>query len=536
MIPRYSRPQMADLWSERAKYQSWAQVERAHLATLVESKEAPAAVLSSFEKALNQKSEQDFLRREKETGHDVIAFIAELGDCMGDDGSYLHRGLTSSDVLDTSLALRVKDSLNILRQSVSEVRVALTERAFQFADTLCIGRTHGIHAEPLSFGQVLASHFAEFQRAHGDLIEAEKGISYGKLSGAVGHYSQLSPQFEQRVLQKLGLDAETVATQVVPRDRLVRVATAATTTACAVERFATNLRHWARTELGEVLEPFSEKQKGSSAMPHKKNPILGENLCGLARTIRGYADMLTENVALWHERDISHSSVERIVLPDLFVTLDFMLSRLADVVRDMKVRPEVMQKNLDKTGGLWCSQTVLTALVEYGMNRTKAYELVQRICLPLSEQVAFGTLKADSLFDGLSAEKSVKDILGESKLRDLFRKDRFLSSVPTVFQRCFGITPEAYAKINRKDVRATVPALQAVYKVTVELLPDVLDTEAKTVEHDFKAKEPRLIQLRKQKSFLVRLPLGSSVDNVRAYASEVLVNPVMEQFKVEVIQ
>ena len=261
MIDRYSRPAMKAIWTEDCKYQTWAQVERAHLSVLVEMNQAPLAVLAALDSACALKSDADFLAREQETGHDVIAFISELASAMGDHGRYLHRGLTSSDVLDSALSLRMKRSLDVLIESVAGVRNAFAAQSFAHAHTLCIGRTHGIHAEPLSFGQVLASHFSEFQRVHLGLIEARKNISTGKLSGAVGHYSQLGPDVERRVLNRLDLSPEEVATQVLPRDRILKVAHAVEAVANATDRFAVNLRHWARTELGEVLEPFSSKQK-----------------------------------------------------------------------------------------------------------------------------------------------------------------------------------------------------------------------------------------------------------------------------------
>lgn len=537
MIERYSRQEMRDIWTDQAKYASWARVERAHLETLVERREADPAALEALTRACSEKGPADYLRREAETGHDVIAFIAELASAMGDHGRHLHRGLTSSDVLDSSLGLRIKHSLEVLLQSLAGNREALAFQAFTHANTLCIGRTHGIHAEPLSFGQVLSSHFAEFQRAHVGLLAALKQASTGKLSGAVGHYSQLSPDFEARVMQKLGLDVEAVATQVVPRDRLLRVAQAVENAANAVDRFAVNMRHWARTELGEVLEPFSEKQKGSSAMPHKRNPVLAENLSGLARTVRGYTSMLTQNVALWHERDISHSSVERIALPDLFATADFMLDRCARLIKDMQVRADVMVANLNKTGGLWCSQTVLTALVESGLGRTEAYEMIQRIALPLGSRAALGQgVPASAFLDALLAEKQVTALVGAENLRVLFKPERFLASVPVVYKRVFGVVPEEYERRKSEPLQAVVPALHKVYAITVELLPDVLDTEAKTIENDLKHFGATSLSLRQAKTFTVRMATESSADTLKRYAQETLHNAVIERISFEVIQ
>jgi adenylosuccinate lyase len=537
MIERYSRAEMKEIWTEEAKYGSWESVEKAHLETLVERSEAPASVLKAFDDACKTKNASDFLRREIETNHDVIAFIAELADAMGDEGRFLHMGLTSSDVLDTSLSLRVRKALRVILGSLARTREAFAFQAFTHAYTPCVGRTHGIHAEPMSFGQVLASHAAEFQRAHHDVLTALQVCNTGKISGAVGTWSQLPPDFEARLLAKLGLEPETVATQVLPRDRLVRVGQALVNVANAVERFSVNLRHWARTELGEVLEPFSQKQKGSSAMPHKRNPVLAENLTGLARTVRGYAQMLTENNALWHERDISHSSVERMALPDIFVTADFLLDRTAKLVQGMVVRPEVMMANLMRTGGLWCSQSVLTSLVDRGMQRTEAYEMLQRIALPIAERSALGAVKENEFLEGLQKEKRIVEILGQETLKKLFVLDRFLMHVPLVFRRVFGMTPEDFAGTAKElPLSARIPTLQKIYKVTVGLLPDVLDTEAKTIENDFHAHGGNSVSLRIQRSFILRLPNEKSVDSLRDYAKDVLQNAVIEQMQIEEMQ
>jgi adenylosuccinate lyase len=536
MIERYSRPEMKAIWTEDAKYASWAEVEKAHLSALADSGEAPIEVLTVFDTALNSKNSSDFLKREQETGHDVIAFVSEVGDAMGDKGHYLHKGLTSSDVLDTSLSLRTRKSLEIISNTLQKLRENLTIRAFEHVNTICIGRTHGIHAEPMAFGQVLASHFAEFQRAHIQILEAQKTMSFGKLSGAVGTYSQLSPNFELAVLNKLNLEPESIATQVIPRDRFVSVAFAILAATNAVERFATNIRHWARTELGEVLEPFGKKQKGSSAMPHKKNPILAENLCGLARTIRGFVSMLSDNGALWHERDISHSSVERMALPDLFITADFMLSRCASLIDGMQIHPEAMIATLWKTGGLWASQSILTALVSNGMNRTEAYELVQSIALNISTMVSTRRVSQKQFLDDLLANKKVCEIVESKTITTLFETDRYLKSAQVTFKRVFGITPEEYFRKKSEHVNFKVPVLQKIIKVTVELLPDVLDTEAKTIANDIKISGNDIISMRQQKSFFIRMPGNSTPENIKKYACEVLHNPVIEQFKVEVVQ
>jgi adenylosuccinate lyase len=536
MIERYSRAEMKVFWTEEAKYQAWAEVERAHLQALSELQTAPKEIIASFDNALKTKTIHDYLRREQETNHDVIAFVAEIGDAMGESGHFLHKGLTSSDVVDTALCLRIQKSLSILTTNLSQLRKNLTKQAFEHASTVCIGRTHGIHAEPISFGQVLTSHFAEFQRAHLNILQAKRLSAFGKLSGAVGTYSQITPDFEFLVLKKLNLQPETVATQVIPRDRIVIVAQAILSCAQAIERFCTNLRHWARTELGEVIEPFSKKQKGSSAMPHKKNPIYSENLCGLARSIRAYAQMLSENVALWHERDISHSSVERLALPDMFVTIDFMIARTSHLIENMEIRPEVMQKNLWKTGGLWASQSVLTALVSSGMNRTQAYEIVQGIALEISEKVSSSNLDKDEFLNKLLMHDRIHDIVGENTLKSLFNSTKYLQHVPTTFKRVFGITPEEFNRKETIEIEKKVPALHTIIKVTTQLQPDVLDTEAKTILNDLQIIEKNAIELQQQKNYLIRIPFNISIDNCENYARDVLYNQVIEQIQIEVIQ
>ncbi len=536
MIDRYSRESMKALWSEDAKYESWAQVEKAHLQTLVEFNLAPAPTVTAFEKALSKKSPQHYLQREQETNHDVIAFVAEVGDAMGEYGCYLHQGLTSSDIVDTSLSLRVQKSLDKIMDALALVRQGFAKKSFEHANTLCMGRTHGIHAEPMSFGQVLASHFCELQRAHLNLLGAKENMGYGKLSGAVGTYSQISPEFELSVLQKLGLKPETIASQVIPRDRLSQVGNSLLSCAQAMERFCTNLRHWARTELGEVLEPFGKKQKGSSAMPHKKNPIFAENLCGLARTVRGYAHMLDENVALWHERDISHSSVERMVLPDIFAITDFMLARVCYLVENMEVNPAAMENNVWKTGGLWASQSVLTALVAKGHNRTQAYEVVQSIALGISQRVPVGKVEKKEFLLRLQEHPDIQKTISLDELSALFDTARYLKTVPVSFKRAFGVVPEEYERKKEESVVTKVPALHKIVKVSVELLPDVLDTEAKTIAQDLAHTEANLISIRQQKSFFIRVPHDACTEKINNYANDVLHNAVMEQFHVEVVQ
>lgn len=546
MIGRYSRTEMSKIWDEDAKIASWAKVERAHLQTLVSLGTCSDAVLADFDRSLGKKCSADFLRRERETGHDVIAFVAEVGEEMGpESGPFLHRGLTSSDVVDTALALRTRDAIDLVDAGLHAWRVALTELAFTYAETLTIGRTHGIHAEPCSFGQIIAGYAAEAQRAHQSLLAARQAVSFGKLSGAVGAYSQLAPGFERRVLGLLSLQPEPVATQVIPRDRLTRVARAIDEVVAVIERFAINLRHWARTELGEVLEPFGKQQKGSSAMPHKKNPVLAENLCGLARVARAAVTALSQDTALWHERDISHSSVERIALPDLFVTADFMLARVAELTLNLDVAPQAMAKNVALTGGLWASGTVLTQLVAKGMSRTVAYEAVQAAALPLSQRLRSEHLEPHAFEKALVADARVAALLSRAELSECFATQRFLAHVATVFERVFGITAAALnwqAKESPFPV-ARVPALRRVCAAYVSLQPDVLDTEARTISMDMGHQVPGIAQVRQSKVFYVEMaPKESGADRlpsvaqVERYAREVLCNEVMETLRFEVVQ
>jgi adenylosuccinate lyase len=532
VIDRYARPEMKSLWTEEAKYQAWALVEKAHLAALVDRGEAPKEVLSSFEKALTLKTNQDYLEREEETGHDVIAFITEVASAMGDHGRFLHMGLTSSDVLDTSLSVRCLKSIDLLLESLAKVRGAFAFQAFSHSQTLCIGRTHGIHAEPMSFGQVLCSYFAEFQRCHKDLLALKKHLCFGKLSGAVGVYSQLGPDMERAVLGKLGLKPEPVATQVLPRDRFTRMGQTLENLAMAVERFAVNLRHWARTELGEVLEPFGSKQKGSSAMPHKKNPVLSENLTGLAHVVKGLAHTLSQNSVLWHERDISHSSVERMALPDLFVTTHFMLHRTAGLVEKMQVRPEAMKVNLNRTGGLWASGTVLTGLVEAGMGRKEAYEIIQEVALPLSEKVALGNMGAQDFKNGLKQKEQVSRLITDKQLNEIFDPSRYLKHQSLVFQRVFGLTPERLHGDLATQLKM-IPALQKQYEVRVSLLPDVLDVEGKAIAQDMKQQGIESLELRVHRVFVIKSKEPLSFENLYQYAKNTLHNAVMETFEVE---
>ncbi|MCB9587019.1 MAG: adenylosuccinate lyase [Polyangiaceae bacterium] len=378
MIPRYTPREFLELWSDDQRFKVWLEVELAGCEAMEDAglvPEGTAASIRAQNLALDAARIDEI---ERTTRHDVIAFLTHVEELAGAPARWLHRGMTSSDVLDSSLAVLLCQAADLLLTRTDRLVEALTARAREHAQTPMIGRSHGIHAEPVTFGIVLAGHLAEVKRGRARLVEARKEIAVGKIAGAVGTYAHLTPEIEAKALGKLGLAPETVATQVVARDRHAAFFSAMGILAAAIERFATNVRHWQRNEVGEAEEKFSKGQKGSSAMPHKRNPVLSENLCGLARIVRGAITPALENVALWHERDISHSSVERMLAPDATTTLGFMLERAAGVVEGLVVYPEAMKRNLDRSGGLFFSEGVMLELVATGLPRQKAYEMVQR--------------------------------------------------------------------------------------------------------------------------------------------------------------
>ncbi|HEY2407557.1 MAG TPA: adenylosuccinate lyase [Polyangiaceae bacterium] len=378
MIPRYTPQDFEALWSAKTRYQTWLEVELA----ACEAMETEGLVPKGTARRIaEQKIKLDPARIEQieeTTRHDVIAFLTHVEDLAGEPARWLHRGMTSSDVLDTSFALLLVRAADSLLERADRLIEALAKRAKEHQKTAMIGRSHGIHAEPVTFGIVLAGHLCELKRGRVRLKLARHEIAVGKIAGAVGTYAHLSPELERRALAELGLEPESVSTQVVARDRHASFFSALALLAAGIERLATNVRHWQRSEVGEAEERFSAGQKGSSAMPHKRNPILSENLCGLARVVRAAVTPALENVALWHERDISHSSVERMLAPDATATLAFMLDRARGLVEGLVVYPERMKKNLDASGSLFFSEAILLALIEKGLGRQEAYVLVQR--------------------------------------------------------------------------------------------------------------------------------------------------------------
>jgi len=433
MIPRYSRPQMVAIWEPQARFRIWFEIE-AHacdaLAAIgVIPKESAKAI---WEKAGNVTFDVDRIDEiERVTKHDVIAFLTHLAEFIGPDSRFVHQGMTSSDVLDTCLAVQLARASDLLIADVDALLAALKRRAFEHKMTPVIGRSHGIHAEPVTFGLKLAQAYAEFARCRERLVQARKEIATCAISGAVGTFANIDPRVEEHVAAALGLAVEPVSTQVIPRDRHAAFFATLGVVASCIERLAIEVRHMQRTEVLEAEEFFSEGQKGSSAMPHKRNPVLTENLTGLARLVRGMALPAMENVALWHERDISHSSVERMIGPDATVTLDFALARLTGVIDKLIVYPENMQKNLDRLGGLIHSQRVLLALTQKGVSREDSYSYVQRNAMPVWRgEGDFLTL--------LKADKDVKARLSDAELEELFDLGYHLKHVDTIFRRVFG--------------------------------------------------------------------------------------------------
>jgi adenylosuccinate lyase len=386
VIARYSRPAMAGVWSDESRLARWLDVELAALEAWAELGAVPADAVAEIRARATPPTPERVAELERETQHDLAAFVDAVAAELGPEGRWLHHGLTSSDVVDTALALQVREAGEILVAGLDRALETVIARAERHKDDVCIGRTHGVHAEPTTFGLKLAGWAFELDRGRDRLRRALEGMRVGKLSGAVGTYAATDPELERLACERLGLDSEPVSTQIVQRDRHAELLAALALVASSLDRFALEIRHLARTEVGEVAEPFGKGQKGSSAMPHKRNPVVSERICGLARVVRANALVGLENVALWHERDISHSSAERVVVPDSFLALDYMLDRLAWLVDGLVVKPERMRRNLEDGHGLFFSQRLLLALVESGLPRDEAYRLVQRHALRAHEE------------------------------------------------------------------------------------------------------------------------------------------------------
>ncbi len=433
MIPRYARPEMTALWSPEAKFRIWFEIEAHAADALAELGVIPkAAAKTIWEKGARATFDVERIDQiEREVKHDVIAFLTHLAEIVGPEARFVHQGMTSSDVLDTCLSVQLARAADILIADVDVLLAALERRAFEFKHAVTIGRSHGIHAEPTTFGVKLAGFYTEFVRARARLVTAKAEIAIAAISGAVGTFANIDPRVEAHVARAMGLGIEPVSTQVIPRDRHAAYFAALGVVASSIERLATEIRHLQRTEVLEAEEYFSEGQKGSSAMPHKRNPVLTENLTGLARMVRAYVMPALEDVALWHERDISHSSVERYIGPDATITLDFALARAAGVVDKLIVYPERMKENLDKTRGLVHSQRVLLALTQAGAAREDAYRLVQRNAMRAWNGEG-------ALLDLLKADKDVTAKLPPAQLEKLFDLEYHLKHVDTIFSRVFG--------------------------------------------------------------------------------------------------
>jgi adenylosuccinate lyase len=428
MIPRYTPKDFAALWSDRRRFETWFDVELAACEAMEKAGTVPAGTADAVRPFRDKLNPARIDEIEAVTRHDVIAFLTHVEELAGPPARWLHRGMTSSDVLDSSLAILLRDATDSLLQRTDALLAAFRGRIEEHRKTPLMGRSHGIHAEPTTFGVALAGHFSELARARVRLAAARDEVAVGKIAGAVGTYAHLTLEVEREALGKLGLAPETVSTQVVARDRHAALASAMAGMAAAIERFATNVRHWQRSEVGEAEEFFNPGQKGSSAMPHKRNPVLTENLCGLARVVRAAVTPALENVALWHERDISHSSVERMMLPDATSTLAFMLDRTRGVIEKLVVYPDKLRQNLERTGGLWASEGILLGLVGKGIGRQDGYVLVQRNAMKAFHgQGDFRAL--------LKADADIRKHLSESDIDAQFDLGHALAKADAIIDR-----------------------------------------------------------------------------------------------------
>lgn len=429
MIPRYTRPEMAAIWEPENRYNIWLRIEILACEVQTRLDRVPEKALEN----IRDKADFDLDRIdeiEKEVKHDVIAFLTSVAEKVGPDSRYIHLGMTSSDVLDTALSVQMVQAADLILEGIDRCRQVLKKRAMESRDTIMMGRSHGMHAEPTTFGLKMAIWYDEMGRARDRILRARQTAAVGKLSGAVGTYASISPEVESYVCTELGLTPAKAATQVLQRDRHAEYMSALAISACSIEKFAVEIRHLQRTEVGEVAEPFTRGQKGSSAMPHKKNPILSENLTGLARLVRSYSQAAMENVSLWHERDISHSSVERVIFPDATITLDFMLHRFAGMMEGLVIYPERMKSNMELSGGTIYSQRLLLALVDSGMSREDAYLIVQKNAHSAADlQSSFKEL--------VKNDPEVTSRLDTRAIAAVFDPADVLSGVELIFERVF---------------------------------------------------------------------------------------------------
>ncbi len=427
MIERYSLPKMSSIWREEFKFQTMLSIEILALEALARKKKIPADALRRIKKKAKFNL-REIEALEAKTQHDVVAFVTNVAQYIGQDAKYLHLGLTSSDILDTTLGLQLKAASEIIEGDLNRLLKLLAQKAKKYKDMVCIGRTHGVHAEPITFGLKLALWFEETKRNLERFREATGAVSTGKISGAVGTYANIDPEVEIYVCRKLGLKPAKISTQVIQRDIYAQYLSTLAIIGSSLEKFATEIRHLQRTEVLEAEEPFAEGQKGSSAMPHKRNPVICERICGLSRILRANALVALENVALWHERDISHSSAERVIIPDSTILLDYMLNKFIGVMQGLIVYPDNMLSNLVRTHGLIFSQRVLLGLMDKGLSRTKAYDLVQRS--------AMKTWREGSDFkENLLEDKEISSFLRRKELDAIFELDYYLRNIDKIFQR-----------------------------------------------------------------------------------------------------
>ena len=431
MIPRYSLNQVTSIWTDKNRYEIWLQIEILICEKLcIDKKISKKDFLQIKKKA--KIDVEDIQKLDKKTHHEIIAFLNSISKKIGKSSRYIHQGITSSDIIDTAFSIQLKKSTEIIITDIKKLLKVLKTKAYKYKKTICLGRTHGIHAEPTTFGLKIAGFYAEMERNLKRLKNAKDGISICAISGVVGTYATIHPSVENFVAKKMGLKPETVSTQIIPRDRHANLFSIFGIVASSIERIATEIRHLQRTEVREVEEFFSKNQKGSSAMPHKKNPILSENLTGLSRFIRASVMPMMENIVLWHERDISHSSVERILAPDVTISLNFALNRLTNLISNLKIFPENMKKNLDLLNGLVFSQALLLLMIDKkGMERQKAYNIVQKNAMDVwnSKKNFLETIKKD---------RNVRGILNDSELSKLFNTNNYLKKIDYIFSKTFG--------------------------------------------------------------------------------------------------
>jgi adenylosuccinate lyase len=433
LIERYSRPEMADIWALRNKYEKWLQVEIAVCEALSERGDIPKIALENIKnKARFEPSRIDEI--EKTVKHDVIAFLSNVAEYVGEDSRYIHLGMTSSDLLDTSLAIQMREAADIILKDLNALSDVLKRRAYEFKDTVMIGRSHGIHAEPITFGLKIALWYAETRRNIKRMENARETIGYGMVSGAVGTFANIDPSAEEYVCKKFGLKPAPVSSQIIQRDRHAEYLTTLALIASSIDKIAVESRHLQRTEVLEAEEYFSSGQKGSSAMPHKRNPITAEQLSGLARVVRANAIAAMENVALWHERDISHSSVERVIIPDTTILIDYMLNKLTNLIDKLLVYPQNMKKNLDKMGGLVYSESILLELVKSGITREEAYKLVQRVSMKMWERV---WERGGDFKDLILGDREIMKHISPAVVERAFSLSHHLKNIDFIFKRVF---------------------------------------------------------------------------------------------------